>query len=428
MNTVSPAEVAGRKTLALIRQQYFQVLVAVLLGGTLGWLAPKFAVELKPIGDMFIALIRMLTGPLVFCTVVCGIAGMGNVKMLGRVGGKTLLYFELVSTFSLIVGLLAAHLLRPGGGYYVNPGAVDASALAQYSSRTHHSSAMDFLMSVVPETFGSAFVNGNMLQVLLVSVLAGAALTSAGDRARVVTEFFEGVRTMLFGMVRIVMKTATLGAFGAMAFAVGNFGTSSILPLLKLIAAFYVTSVLFVVVVLGVIAKVIGFNIFRFLRYIGAELLMVLSTSSSEAALPMMLDKIERLGCPRAIVGLVIPAGYSFNLDGTNIYMTMAVIFIAQIFHVDLSWAQQLTLIGIAMLTSKGASGVAGAAFVMLTSTVAAFPIIPISGMVLLLGIHRFMGTGLAIVNTVGNGVAAIVLSAWEGELDIAALRAKLEE
>ncbi|WP_425572672.1 C4-dicarboxylate transporter DctA [Paraburkholderia heleia] len=428
MNTPSLVSVARAKSILLLRRQYFQVLVAILLGGGLGYVEPKFAVQLKPIGDTFISLIRMLTGPIVFCTVVCGIAGMGDVKKLGRVGAKTLLYFELVSTLSLVVGLVGGHLLRPGIGYRLTSASLDVSDIAQYASGAHKQNAVDMLKHVVPETFASAFVGGNLLQVLLVSVIAGLALVTIGERGRMVSDFIDSFASMLFGMVRIVMKGATLGAFGAIAFAVGTFGVGSVAPLLKLIGAFYITITFFVVVVLGAICRLAGFSVSSFIRYVGSELLIVLSTSSSEAALPQMLEKLARLGCSRSIVGLVVPAGYSFNLDGTNIYMTMAVLFISQIFNVDLSWEQQLTLIGVAMLTSKGASGVAGAAFVMLTSTLTAFPVIPVSGMVLLLGIHRFMGTGLAIVNTVGNGVAAIVISAWEDELDWSMLKRTLQK
>jgi aerobic C4-dicarboxylate transport protein len=400
------------------RALYFQVFAAIVLGVLLGHFAPSLAVKMKPLGDAFIKLIKMVIGPIIFCTVVAGIAGMGDMKKVGRVGGKALLYFEVVSTLSLVVGLIGGHLLKPGAGFNLDPAKLDTKALADYTMAAHHQNTVDFLMHIIPETLVSAFTTGNVLQILLISVLFGAALAALGERGRALTQLIDQVAHTFFGIVHIIMKVAAIGAFGSMAFTIGTYGIGAVLPLLKLIGAFYLTLLVFVLVVLGAISRALGFSILRFMGYIREEILIVLGTSSSEAALPQMLEKLEALGCSKSVVGLVVPAGYSFNLDGTNIYLTMAVLFIAQAFNVELSLVQQLTLVGVAMLTSKGASGVAGAAFVMLTSTLLVFPLIPVSGMVLILGIHRFMGTGLAIVNTIGNGVATLAVAAWERELD----------
>ncbi|CAG9209196.1 C4 dicarboxylate/orotate:H(+) symporter [Paraburkholderia sabiae] len=408
------------------RALYFQVFVAIFLGVLLGHFAPSLAVKMKPLGDAFIKLIKMVIGPIIFCTVVAGIAGMGDMKKVGRVGGKALLYFEVVSTLSLVVGLVAGHLFHPGSGFNLDPAKIDTSALTGYTAAAHQQNTVEFLMHIIPDTITGAFTSGNVLQILLVSVLFGAALAAAGERARPLVAMIDGLTHTFFGIVHIIMKVAAIGAFGAIAFTIGTYGIGAVLPLLKLIGAFYLTLFVFVLVVLGMISRLLGFSILRFMSYIREEILIVLGTSSSEAALPQMLEKLERLGCSKSVVGLVIPAGYSFNLDGTNIYLTMAVLFIAQAFNVELSLTQQLTLVGVAMLTSKGASGVAGAAFVMLTSTLLVFPLIPVSGMVLILCIHRFMGTGLAIVNTIGNGVATLVVSAWEHELDRSRLNAEM--
>jgi aerobic C4-dicarboxylate transport protein len=417
-NAGTPAAVTHKAKLPFYRQLYVQVFIAILIGVALGHFDPQLAVKMKPLGDAFIKLIKMVIGPIIFCTVVTGIAGMGDMKKVGRVGGKALLYFEVVSTFSLIIGLIAGHLLKPGAGFNLDPAKLDTSALAGYATKAHEQNTVDFLMHIIPNTVSDAFVTGNVLQILLVSVLFGAALAALGERGKLVSDFISGIANTFFGVVHIIMKVAALGAFGAIAFTIGTYGVGSVLPLLKLIGAFYLTLAIFIVVVLGLVSRLMGFSIFRFMSYIREEILIVLGTSSSEAALPQMLEKLERLGCSKPVVGLVIPAGYSFNLDGTNIYLTMAVLFIAQAFNIDLSWSQELTLILVAMITSKGASGVAGAAFIMLTSTLLVFPVIPVAGMVLILGIHRFMGTGLAIVNTIGNGVATLVVSAWEKELD----------
>ncbi|MEA3117870.1 MAG: aerobic C4-dicarboxylate transport protein, partial [Paraburkholderia sp.] len=361
-------------------------------------------------------------GPIIFCTVVTGIAGMEDMKKVGRVGGKALLYFEIVSTFALVLGLIATHLLKPGAGFNVDVATLDGKAVASYAQKAHGQSTVDFFMHIIPKTLVDAFAQGEILQILLVALLFGSVLATIGERGKPVTVFIESLSQVLFGIVRIVTKLAPIGAFGAMAFTIGKYGIGSLLPLMKLIGTFYLTSVVFVLVVLGTIARMVGFSIVRFIGYIKEEMLIVLGTSSSEAALPQLMEKLEKLGCSRSVVGLVVPTGYSFNLDGTNIYMTMAVLFIAQATNTDLSLTQQLTLIAVAMLTSKGASGVTGAGFITLAATLAVVPTIPLAGMVLILGIDRFMSECRALTNIVGNGVAAVVVSAWEKELD----RAKL--
>lgn len=405
---------------------YVQVLFAIVIGILLGHFYPSLAIQMKPLGDGFIKLIKLIIGPVIFCTVVTGIAGMRDMKKVGRVGGKALLYFEIVSTFALVIGLAATHILRPGVGFNVDVKTLDASAVAQYAAKAHGQSTVDFLMHIIPDTFVSAFSQGEILQILLIAILFGSALATAGERGHAVTELIEKFSTVFFGIVRIITRVAPLGAFGAMAFTIGKYGVGSLIPMLKLMGTFYLTSILFVVVVLGLIARTVGFNILRFVAYIKEEMLIVLGTSSSEAALPQLMLKLERLGCSRSVVGLVVPTGYSFNLDGTNIYMTMAVLFIAQATNTDLSWGQQLTLLAVTMLTSKGASGVTGAGFITLAATLAVVPTIPLSGMVLILGIDRFMSECRALTNIVGNGVATVVISAWEKELDRDKLKTSL--
>ncbi|SEJ40416.1 aerobic C4-dicarboxylate transport protein [Azotobacter beijerinckii] len=400
------------------RAMYFQVLLGIFVGVLVGHFWPDFAADLKPLGDAFIKLIKMIIGPVVFCTVVSGIAGMRDLKKVGRVGGKALLYFEVISTISLLIGLIGGHLFNPGGGFNVDVNTLDASAVTGFAEKAQHLNMADFLMSIIPSTFVQAFAEGNVLCILLVSVLFGCALSAMGEKGKPVYDIIEGLSGVFFRIVHTIAKLSAVGAFGAIAFTVGTYGVESLLPLFKLIGSFYALCVLFVLVVLGAVARLCGFSILRFLAYIKEELLVVLGTSSSEVVLPQIMDKMERLGCSKPVVGLVIPTGYSFNLDGTNIYLTMAVLFIAQALNIELTLSQQLTLVIVAMLTSKGASGVSGAAFVMLTSTLMVVPIVPVAGMVLILGIHRFMGTGLAMTNLVGNGVAALVVSAWEKELD----------
>ncbi|UVA79975.1 dicarboxylate/amino acid:cation symporter [Pandoraea commovens] len=404
---------------------YVQVLFAIVVGILLGHFRPDLAVEMKPLGDAFIKLIKMIIGPVIFCTVVTGIAGMEDMKKVGRVGGKALIYFEVVSTLALVIGLVATHVLKPGAGFNVDISTLDPKAIAGYAAKAAHGDTFtDFLLHLIPNTITDAFAKGEILQILVIAILFGAALGMIGERGRVVTGWIDSVSGVLFRVVHIITKVAPLGAFGAMAFTIGKYGIASLVPLAKLMGTFYLTSFLFVIVVLGLIAKFTGFSIFRFLAYIKEELLIVLGTSSSEAALPHLMEKMEKAGCSKSVVGLVIPTGYSFNLDGTNIYMTMAVLFIAQATNIDLTWGQQLTLLAVAMLTSKGASGVTGAGFITLAATLAVIPTIPVAGMVLILGIDRFMSECRALTNICGNGVATIVVSAWEKELD----RKKLAE
>ncbi|CAH2803833.1 MAG: Na+/H+-dicarboxylate symporter [uncultured Paraburkholderia sp.] len=402
---------------------YVQVIVAIIIGIALGHFYPNLAVDMKPLGDAFIKLIKMVIGPIIFCTVVTGIAGMEDMKKVGRVGGKALLYFEIVSTFALVLGLAATHLLRPGVGFNVDPSTLNGKEVASYAAKAHGQTTVDFLMHIIPDTLVSAFSQGEILQILLIALLFGAVLAHIGERGKPVTTFIESLSSILFGMVGIITKLAPIGA---MAFTIGKYGIGSLLPMLKLIGTFYLTSIVFVVVVLGIIARAVGFNILRFVAYIKEEMLIVLGTSSSEAALPQLMLKLEKLGCSRSVVGLVVPTGYSFNLDGTNIYMTMAVLFIAQATNTDLTWTQQLTLLAVTMLTSKGASGVTGAGFITLAATLAVVPTIPLSGMVLIPGIDRFMSECRALTNIVGNGVATVVVSAWEKELDRNKLNAAL--
>jgi aerobic C4-dicarboxylate transport protein len=397
---------------------YVQVLCAIVLGILLGHFQPALGVAMKPFGDGFIKLIKMLIGPIIFCTMTTGIASMQDLGKVGRVGGKALAYFEVMSTFALLLGLVAAHALHPGAGFNIDPAALDAKGITAYTAQAQHQSTASFLLHIIPDTFVSAFATGNILQILLIALLFGAALSMLGEKGRMVAEFIGQIAEVFFKIVRIVAKVAPLGAFGAMAFTIGKYGLHALLPLFKLIGCFYLTAIVFVVGVLGCVARLTGFNILRFINYIKEELLIVLGTSSSEAALPQLMEKMERLGCSRPVVGLVVPTGYSFNLDGTNIYMTMAVLFIAQALNIHLSWGQQATVLAVAMLTSKGASGVTGAGFVTLAATLTVVPDLPVTGMVLILGIDRFMSECRALTNIIGNGVACIVISAWERELD----------
>jgi len=406
---------------------YFWVLLAIVAGGLFGYLSPARAVALKPLGDGFIALVKMLIGPVIFCTVVLGIAGAGDMKKVGRVGGKALIYFEVVSTLALVIGLLVVNLIRPGAGFNVDPTTLDAGAVAAYAKTAHEQTTTDFLLHIIPRTFTDAFTgSGDLLQVLLVAILFGYAMIHLGAAGDVVHRFIEDASRIFLTMMNTIMKLAPIGAGGAMAFTIGKYGVGALNPLLALMASFYLTCALFVVVVLGTIAAFAGFNIFRFLLYIKDELLIVLGTSSSEAALVPLMHKLERLGCTKSVVGLVIPAGYSFNLDGTNIYLTMASIFVAQALNIDLTLTQEVTLLTVAMLTSKGASGVTGAGFITLAATLAVVPTIPVAGLALILGIDRFMSEARAITNCIGNGVATIVVSSWEKELDRETLATEL--
>ena len=405
---------------------YVQVLFAIACGVLLGAFYPSDAVAMKPLGDGFIKLIKMIIAPVIFCTVVSGIAGMQDVKKIGRVGGKALLYFEVISTFALVIGLFVANIIRPGAGFNADAATLDTKSIAEFTEKAKHQSTTEFVMNIIPNTVADAFTKGDILQVLLVAILFGFALSLLGERGKPVTKLIDDVSGAIFGMVGIIMKVAPLGAFGAMAFTIGKYGIASLLPLARLMGSFYLTCFLFIFIVLGTVAKLTGFNIGRFILYIKEELLIVLGTSSSESALPSLMTKLERLGCSKSVVGLVVPTGYSFNLDGTNIYMTMAALFVAQATNTDLTLGQELTILGVAMLTSKGASGITGAGFITLAATLAVVPTIPVAGMALILGIDRFMSECRALTNFIGNGVASIVVSNWEKELNHDTLKREL--
>jgi aerobic C4-dicarboxylate transport protein len=406
---------------------YLQVLAGIVIGGIIGYVRPDLGVKLKPLGDGFIALIKMLISPVIFCTVVLGIAGAGDIRKVGRVGGKALLYFEIVSGFALVLGVLIVNVLRPGAGFHVNPATLDAGAVSAYATAAEHQTFVEFMLGVIPSTFLDAFTgSGNLLQVLLLSLLFGHALIHLGSAGRAVHEFVEAASRVFFAVMNTIMRLAPIGAGGAMAFTIGRYGLDALKPLAALIGSFYLTCAIFVLVILGAVAWLAGFNIVRFLLYIRNELLIVLGTSSSEAALVPLMDKLERLGCSKSVVGLVVPSGYSFNLDGTNIYLTMAAIFVAQALDIDLTWTQQITLLGVASFTGNGASGVTGAGFITLAATLAVVPSVPVAGLALILGIDRFMSEARALTNIIGNGVATVVISRWEGELDRTALAREL--
>jgi aerobic C4-dicarboxylate transport protein len=405
---------------------YVQVLIAIAIGILLGVTMPAWGAALKPLGDAFIKLIKMIIPLVIFCTVVSGIAGMQDAKKVGRVGAKAIIYFEVVSTIALLIGLAVANVLRPGEGFNADPAALDASAVGDYTKRAESQSIVDFLLNIIPNTVVDAFASGDVLQVLLFAILFGFALSALGERGAGVRAGIDSLAHVIFKLLAFIMQLAPIGAFGAMAFTIGRYGLAALIPLLKLMAGFYITALLFVIVVLGLIARSVGVNIFRFIAYIKEELLIVLGTSSSESALPSLMEKLERMGCSKPVVGLVVPAGYSFNLDGTNIYMTMAALFVAQATNTDLTLFQQLTLLAVAMITSKGAAGVTGSGFVTLAATLAVVPTIPIEGMALILGIDRFMSECRALTNFIGNGVAAVFVAHWEKELDRAQMKAAL--
>ena len=403
----------------LLGHLYFWVLLSICAGALLGFVSPGTGVALKPLGDGFIALVKMLISPVIFCTVVLGIAGAGDLKKAGRIGGKALLYFEVVSTAALGIGLLVMHLLHPGRGFNVDPATLDAKAVTKYAEAAASQSTVEFLLHLIPKTFADAFTaSGDLLQVLLLAVLFGTALVRLGHVGGRVHEFIEEASRIFFAMMAFVMKLAPVGAGGAMAFTIGKYGVASLKPLAALMGSFYLTCLLFVLGVLGLICALTGFSIVRFIVYIRAELLTVLGTSSSESALVPLMEKLERAGCSKAVVGLVVPAGYSFNLDGTNIYLTMAALFVAQALNIELTLRQEVTLLLVAMVTSKGASGVTGAGFITLAATLAVVPSVPVAGLALILGIDRFMSEARALTNFIGNGVAAVVIARWEGELD----------
>jgi len=432
MHTPTVAQAASgnaaptRGKLPLYRSLWVQVLVAIALAIILGYVNPARAIAMKPLGDAFIRMITMIITLIIFCTVVTGIAGMENLKKVGRVGGMALIYFEVVSTIALLIGLVVGNVVRPGSGFNVNVATLDAKSVADYAGQAKAQSVTDFLMHIIPTTVTDAFAKGDILEVVFVALLFGFALSAAGGRAKPLVEVIDSLTHVVFRVTNILMKFAPIGAFGAMAYTVGKFGLASLGPLAKLIGTFWLTSVLFVVVVLGAIAWAASFNIFRFLAYIKEEILLVLAVSSSEIAIPNLMAKLETLGCSKSLVGLVVPTGFTFNTDGTSLYMTMAALFVAQATNTHLTLTQQLTILGVAILTSKGASGVQGASFIALVATLSVIPTIPVAGMALILGIDRFLSMFRALVNMVGNGVATLVLARWEGELKSETLKQQL--
>ena len=398
---------------------YVQVLIAIALGVLLGHFFPKIAIPMKPLGDGFIALIKMMIAPVIFCTVVHGIASMSDLKKIGRIGLKTLIYFEVVSTMALAIGLLVGELLHPGNGFNIDASTLDPKAVASFTTRAKEDSMVGHLLAIIPQdSYFGALARGDLLQILLISILSGFAISQLGAVGEKISGAIDNAARMFFGIIRMIVRLAPIGAFGAMAFTIGQYGLGSLVNLGALIATFYITSALFVLLVLGSIARLSGFSILRFLGYIKDELLIVLGTSSSETVLPNLMRKMERLGASKSVVGLVVPTGYSFNLDGTNIYMTLSTLFLAQATNTPLTISQELGILVIAMITSKGASGVTGAGFVTLAATLAIVPDIPIQSLALLLGIDKFMSECRALTNLVGNGVATVVISRWEGELD----------
>ncbi|HKY18791.1 MAG TPA: dicarboxylate/amino acid:cation symporter [Rhizomicrobium sp.] len=414
-------------TRRLLGTLYIQVLIGIVLGLAVGALWPQTGAALKPLGDAFIKLVKMVIAPVIFCTVALGIAQMSDMKKFGRIGGKALIYFEAVSTLALVIGLVVGVVVRPGAGFHIDPASLDPSVTAAYATRAHTDSVTEHLMNIIPDTFFSAFAGGDLLQVLLISILFGFACTRMGEAGRQVAGGLEKIVKVFFAIIHMLVRLAPIGAFGAMAFTIGRYGLTSLLPLGALVACFYTTCLLFVAIVLGAIARLVGFSLWRFLSYIREELLITLGSSSSEPALPKLIEKLERLGAPPAVVGLVIPTGYSFNLDGTNIYLTLAILFLAQATDTDLSAMQMLTILLVAMLTSKGASGVTGAGFVTLAATLSVVPAIPLVALATIVGIDRFMSECRAITNIIGNGVAALVVARWEKVLDMGRLREELK-
>ncbi len=402
----------------IYKRLYAQVLFAIAVGVILGAVAPEMGTAAKPLGDAFIKLIKMMIAPIVFCTVVVGIAKMGDMKEVGRVGLKALLYFEVVTTLALVIGLVVVNVAQPGHGINADPAHLDAKAVASYAAGAKSLSTVDFIVNIIPTTFVDAFAKGEILQVLLISVLFGLVLAKMGDKGKLLVNVIDQASHALFGIIGMIMYFAPIGAFGAMAFTIGKYGIGSLVQLGQLMAAVYLTCFLFVAIVLGTIARFTGFSLWKFIRYIKEELLIVLGTSSSESALPRMIAKLENLGCAKPVVGMVVPTGYSFNLDGTSIYLTMAAIFIAQATNVDLTLGQQLTILGVLLLTSKGAAAVTGGGFVTLAATLSTIDTLPVAGLALLLGIDRFMSEARAITNLIGNGVATVVIAKWEGALD----------
>lgn len=406
------------KPLPFYRQLYFQVVVAIVLGAILGHCEPAFAESLKPLGDAFIKLVKMIIAPVIFLTIVTGIAGMTHLRTVGRVFAKSMAYFLFFSTLALIVGMVVAHVVQPGAGMNINPADLDQTAVNGYVQKSHELTLVGFALDIIPATLVSAFVEGNILQVLFVAVLFGIALALTGAKGRPVLTFMEALTAPVFRLVHILMKAAPIGAFGAIAFTIGKYGVGSLVNLAWLVGSFYLTAFLFVAVILGVVCRLCGFSVFKLARYLKAELLLVLGTSSSESALPSLMEKMEKAGCSKSVVGLVVPTGYSFNLDGTNIYMTLAALFIAQATNTELTLGHQIALLLVAMLSSKGAAGVTGAGFITLAATLAVVPEVPVAGMALILGVDRFMSECRSLTNFIGNAVATVVVSRWENALD----------
>lgn len=416
---ISPTSVGNQVArTSWVGQLYAQVLLAIAAGITVGYFWPSVGALFQPLGDGFIKLVKMIIAPVIFLTIVTGIAGMRHVGEIGRVAGKAFAYFLTVSTFALIVGLIVANVVQPGAGMNIDPATLDANAVQDYAGKAQESNIIKFLLEIIPTTLASALTDGSILQVLLVAILFGVSLAMVGPAGEPVVELLASLATVVFKLVSILMRFAPIGAFGAMAFTIGKYGIGTLVSLGSLVATFYLTSALFVLVVLGLIARLNGFSIIRLIIYLRAELLLVLGTSSSEAALPPLIEKMERAGCSKAVVGLVVPTGYSFNLDGTNIYMTLAALFIAQATGIELSLGDQLSLLAVAMISSKGAAGVTGAGFITLAATLSTIPSVPVAGMSLILGIDRFMSECRALTNFIGNAVATIVVARWEGALN----------
>ena len=428
MAITNAAHISARKSTpkAFYKNLWSQVLLAIAFAVVLGYVSPAKAIAMKPLGDGFIKLITMIITLIIFFTVVSGIAGMQDLKKVGRVGGKALIYFEVVSTLALLIGLVVGNLTHPGSGFNVNPATLDPKAVSEYAGQAKAQSVTEFLMNIIPTTVTDAFAKGNILQVVLIAILFGFALAAMGPRCKPLVDLLDALTHAVFGVVNIVMRLAPLGAFGAMSFTVGRYGLTSLGPLAKLIAIFWLTSILFVLIVLGVIARAAGFSIIKFLLYIKEEILLVLATSSSDTALPTLMAKLEKLGCSKSLVGLVVPTGWTFNPDGSALYMMLAALFVAQATNTHLTITQQLTIFAVALLTSKGASGVQGASFIALVATLTVIPTIPVAGMALILGIDRFMSMFRASVNMIGNGVATVVVARWERELDRKTLLANL--
>ena len=411
------ANIVAKKT-KFYQSLLFQVGVAIVAGIVVGYIYPSFGTSMKPLGDAFIKLIKMLIGPIIFCTIVTGIAGMGDMKKVGRVGMKALIYFEGITTFALFFGWAAVTLLQPGTGMNIDVSSLDADTVSVYTNAVKSQSSSNFFMNIIPMTVVDAFAKGEILQILLFSLLFGGALSAMGQKGKFLFRVIDQVSNTLFGIVDIIMKGASIGVFGAIAFTIGKYGIASLGPLVKLLAVFYMTCIIFVFVVMGPVAKWAGFSLLKYIAYIKEELVIVLGTSSSESVLPRMMEKMENLGCSKSVVGLVIPTGYSFNLDGTSIYLTMAAIFLAQATNANLTAIEEITILAVLLVTSKGASGVTGAGFIVLAATLSTVPGIPVAALGVILGIDRFLSMGRALTNLVGNGIATIVVSKWEHELD----------